>query len=186
MLSVEQRAQRELDLKNADLSEKIDKAKLEQIEVHFQQDLELLKKRMPTAQSEAVESAKDQAYLRDRQKSLVVRLVSLTKQLCFFLMCTKGWGIIKNTLPFVVGHVVFQERAKLHKAMARQPLQACASRRRHGAIHGRVWSHSQRYSCGVWSGQGVFWPIQPIHIFLVFVPTVCNRYYSQFHESTLH
>ena len=84
MLSVEQRAQRELDLKNADLSEKIDKAKLEQIEVHFQQDLELLKKRMPTAQSEAVESAKDQAYLRDRQKSLVVRLVSLTKQLCFF------------------------------------------------------------------------------------------------------
>ena len=87
MLSVEQRAQRELDVKNAELSAKIDKAKLEQLELHFQQDMDLLKKRLPTAQTEAVESAKDQAYLRDRQKSLVVCLVSLPKQLCFLVLC---------------------------------------------------------------------------------------------------
>lgn len=84
MLSVEQRAQRELDLKNVDLSAKIDQAKLEQLELHFQQDMDLLKKRMPTAQTEAVESAKDQAYLRDRQKSLVVCIGFIAKTALFF------------------------------------------------------------------------------------------------------
>lgn len=71
--SVEQRAQRELDEKNAELAEKLNQVKLEQLQVQFKQDMEVLKKRMPTAEVEAIESARDQAYLRERQQNLVFK-----------------------------------------------------------------------------------------------------------------
>ena len=68
--SVEERAQRELDAKSAELAEKMAQTRLEQIELTYAQDLEVLKKRVPTAETEAIEAARDQAYLKDRQRNL--------------------------------------------------------------------------------------------------------------------
>ena len=72
MCSIEDRAQKELDEKNAELAAKIVQAKIEQIEHSFAHDLEVLKQRLPTAKSEAMEAAKDQAYLKERQRNLVL------------------------------------------------------------------------------------------------------------------
>lgn len=69
VMSVESRAQQELDEKNAALAEKVESAKLEQLQGQFAQDLETLKKRMATPESEAIEAAKDKFFLRERQRT---------------------------------------------------------------------------------------------------------------------
>ena len=69
MVTVESRAQKEIDDKNAELAEKVESAKLEQIVLQFEQDMEQLKKRVPTAETEAIETAKDQLFLRERQRT---------------------------------------------------------------------------------------------------------------------
>ncbi|CAK9059271.1 FO synthase subunit 1 [Durusdinium trenchii] len=48
--AVESRAQKEIDEKNVEMAEKVSQARLEQIKVHFKQDMETLKQRMPTAE----------------------------------------------------------------------------------------------------------------------------------------
>ena len=69
MTAVDSRAQKKIDEQNAQLAQKVEAAKLEQLEVQFSQDMELLKKRLPTPESEAVEAAKDQLFLRERQRT---------------------------------------------------------------------------------------------------------------------
>ena len=69
--AVESRAQKEIDEKNVEMAEKVSQARLEQIKVHFKQDMETLKQRMPTAESAAAETAKDQLFLRERQRTVV-------------------------------------------------------------------------------------------------------------------
>lgn len=66
---MELRAQKQIDEQNAQLAQKVEAAKLEQLEVQFSQDLEVLKKRLPTPESEAVEAAKDQLFPRERQRT---------------------------------------------------------------------------------------------------------------------
>lgn len=61
-MSVESRVQQELDEKNAALAEKVESAKLEQLQGQFAQDLDTLKKRIPTPESEALEAAKDKLF----------------------------------------------------------------------------------------------------------------------------
>lgn len=68
-MSVESRVQQELDEKNAALAEKVESAKLEQLQGQFAQDLDTLKKRIPTPESEALEAAKDKLFLRERQRT---------------------------------------------------------------------------------------------------------------------
>lgn len=70
MVAVETRTQQEVEAKNQALLEKVHQAILEQIEIQILRDLEVLKGRISTAEIEAAEAAKDQIYLRERQKSL--------------------------------------------------------------------------------------------------------------------
>lgn len=69
MTSVEARAQKEVDAKNAELALKVEAAKLEQLQSQFTQDMETLKARAPTAEHEAREAALDQQFLRERQRT---------------------------------------------------------------------------------------------------------------------
>ena len=75
MTAVDSRAQKKIDEQNAQLAQKVEAAKWEQLEVQFSQDMELLKKRLPTPESEAVEAAKDQLFLRgDRGRTVFILL----------------------------------------------------------------------------------------------------------------
>ena len=75
MTAVDSRAQKKIDEQNAQLAQKVEAAKLEQLEVQFRQDMELLKKRLPTPESEAVEAAKDQLFfVSDRGRTVFILL----------------------------------------------------------------------------------------------------------------
>ena len=69
MNSVESRVQKQIEDKNAELAEKVEAAKLDQLVVQFEQDLGTLTARMPTPESQAIEAAKDKLFLRDRQRT---------------------------------------------------------------------------------------------------------------------
>ena len=69
VMSVESRAQLQIEEKNLQLAQKVESAKLEQLEVQFTQDMDELDKRSPTAEKEALEAAKDQLFLRERQRT---------------------------------------------------------------------------------------------------------------------
>ncbi|CAK9079952.1 FO synthase subunit 1, partial [Durusdinium trenchii] len=63
----EQRLSREAEQCNEELEKKLHEATLQHLKAKVEQDLELLRKRMPTKEAEAIESALDVKYVRDRQ-----------------------------------------------------------------------------------------------------------------------
>ena len=83
--------QKEVDEKNAALAEKVESAKLEQIQLQFEQDMETLKKRVPTPEVEAMETAKDQMFLRERQRT---SNKNISQIVCLFL----GWQLFSHNL----------------------------------------------------------------------------------------
>ena len=66
----EQRLSREAEQCNEELEKKLHEATLQHLKAKVEQDLELLRKRMPTKEAEAIESALDVKYVRDRQMCL--------------------------------------------------------------------------------------------------------------------
>ncbi len=67
MAEVDARNQALQDQKNKDLAEKVQAATMEHIKSKLDDDLATLRARIPSSAAEALETAKDQKYLRDRQ-----------------------------------------------------------------------------------------------------------------------
>ena len=70
VVAVEARVQKEVETKNAELAAKVHAATLEQIRHQVNKDLDVLRARLQGKEQEALESMKDQAYLRERQQNL--------------------------------------------------------------------------------------------------------------------
>ncbi len=64
---VQARNQALQDQKNKELADRVANATLDHLKAKLEADLEILKERVPSAAKEALETAKDQKYLRDRQ-----------------------------------------------------------------------------------------------------------------------
>ena len=80
--AVDQRVQNDLEQQEKELSEKLHNATVEQITLKVNTDIDALKQRIPTKEVEAVEAAKDQRYLKERQLKLIVQLVLIYFTLC--------------------------------------------------------------------------------------------------------
>lgn len=83
VLSVEQRQQRELELRDRELQAKVAQATCDHLVTQIDQDLLTLQSRLPTKEKEAAESLLDAKYLRDRQKLLGVFTRVHTSKFCF-------------------------------------------------------------------------------------------------------
>ena len=66
------RSQRELAEKEEVLAQKVRQATFEQLQAKLSQDMATLKQRAPTKESQAVETALDVRYVKERQKMLVL------------------------------------------------------------------------------------------------------------------
>lgn len=69
VVEVESRNRALLDQKNQELAEKVAEATLDQIKLKLEADIQTLKQRVESPAKEALEIAKDQKYLKDRQKT---------------------------------------------------------------------------------------------------------------------
>lgn len=70
MTACDHRAQLELETKEKELAAKVRAATFDQLKGKLQADIEALRARLPTKESEAAAAAQDQFYLQDRQQSL--------------------------------------------------------------------------------------------------------------------
>ena len=70
MASHETKVTMENEEKQVQLAQKVLRATFEQIKAQVQEDMVQLKSRLPGAESQAVETAKDLKHMRDRQQTL--------------------------------------------------------------------------------------------------------------------
>ena len=64
--------QDEADERKMELAKKVESATFEQIEAQISDDMDLLRKELPTPVSQAVETARDMKYVRERQALLAL------------------------------------------------------------------------------------------------------------------
>ena len=67
----------EAEERSRELAEKVNEATFEQIHAQITSDLELLRSKLPTNVSQAVETARDMKYCRERQRTFVCYMRSL-------------------------------------------------------------------------------------------------------------
>lgn len=80
---ISQRHARDVEEKNRELAERVAAATMDQIRAKLEADFEELKKHVPSAEKEAVETALDMKYLQERQMTLVEQLLCVLLPACF-------------------------------------------------------------------------------------------------------
>lgn len=100
LVTVENRAQRELEEEERALKEKVASATVDHIKHQFQKDMETLKSRVKGRDQIAMEAAKDAKYLVNRQTTFVC--VWLFVALNFDYYCTQPQRHNKASLIFLI------------------------------------------------------------------------------------